>query len=145
MTSFKGQFRYTLDDKGRVNLPAKFRKAMNPEANDAVVVTRGFDNCLFVYPQDEWMKIENKLSDLSIFQQDNRRFVRVLIGNALDCVLDKQGRINIPQNLAEGVNIKKEVLILGILERIEIWDPGTYEASVEGFDFERTAENIMIF
>lgn len=127
MSSFKGSYSYSVDDKGRVNLPAKLRKYVSPEVNDTFVITRGFERCLFVYPIDEWNKLEQNLRNLSSYNQDHRRFVRALLELASESQLDAQGRLSIPQELREYANIRSEVRVIGTLDKIELWDPAVYE------------------
>ena len=146
VTSFLGSYRYSLDSKGRVNIPARIRKAMSPEANETFVITRGMDGCLFAYPQNEWIKIEQKLRNLSMTQKVNRFFVRSLSAYATEASYDKQGRIPIPAHLAEFAGIEREVLIIGTLDRLEIWSPKVYEEYIAGSPetFESVAENIIL-
>lgn len=127
MSSFKGSYTYSVDDKGRVNLPAKLRKYVSPEVNDTFVITRGFERCLFVYPIDEWNKLEQNLRNLSSYNQDHRRFVRALLELASESQLDAQGRLSIPQELREYASIRSEVRVIGTLDKIELWDPAVYE------------------
>src|SRR5512142_1522226 len=127
MSSFKGSYSYSVDDKGRVNLPAKLRKYVSPEVNDTFVITRGFERGLFVYPIDEWNKLEQNLRNLSSYNQDHRRFVRALLELASESQLDAQGRLSIPQELREYANIRSEVRVIGTLDKIELWDPAVYE------------------
>ena len=127
MSSFKGSYSYSVDNKGRVSLPAKLRKYVSPEANDTFVITRGFEQCLFVYPLDEWNKLEQQLRNLSSYEPEHRRFMRALLELASESQLDGQARISIPQELREYATIKNEVRIIGTLDKIEIWDPKIYE------------------
>ena len=133
MTTFKGTYLHALDHKNRVNIPSKFRG--NPEAPDAehYVVVRGFEGCLYVYPHASWLIIEEKLSGLKTLSDSRARyFVRMMLSNAADARVDKQGRIAIPQNLLELAGIKKEVTIRGVFDKFELWDPGRlaeYESS----------------
>ena len=127
MSSFKGSYLYTVDDKGRVNLPAKIRKNVSPEANETFVVTRGFEKCLFVYPNDEWNKLEQSLRNLSSYDPEHRRFIREFLELALDIQLDGQFRLSIPLELRAYANIQAEVRIIGTLDKIELWDPPIYE------------------
>lgn len=119
---------------------------MAPEAQETFVITRGLEGCLFVYPLDEWNRIEKKLRNLSMTQQSNRFFVRMLTSHAVEVAYDKQGRIPIPSYLAELANIEKDVLIIGALERIEIWSPKVYNEYVNGNSetFESVAEKIIL-
>ena len=145
MSSFKGQYKYTLDSKGRLNIPSKLRKSISPEANETFVITRGLETCLFVYPLDEWNRIEEKLRNLPMTQKNNRLFVRLMLSNASESQLDKQGRISIPANLLNIARIEKDVLIIGTLERIEFWNPDIFQKYIDeaGESYENIAENIM--
>ena len=127
MSSFKGSYIYAVDDKGRVNLPAKLKKYVSPEANETFVITRGFEKCLFVYPIDEWNKLEQNLRNLSSYDPEHRRFIRTFLELALESQLDAHSRLSIPQELREYANISGEVRILGMLDKIELWDPTIYE------------------
>lgn len=146
MSSFKGQFRYTLDIKGRLNIPAKFRRALAPEANETFVVKRGFDSCLELIPIDEWKIYEEKLRRLSTTKERNRRFLRMTTANASEDTCDKQGRITIPAELLKLANIEKEVLIIGVLDKMEIWNPETYQKHLDlpGESYEDIAESISL-
>jgi len=145
MSSFKGQYQYSLDDKGRVNIPAKFRKALPPEANETFMVTRGLEQCLFVYPLDEWKKIEDKLRGLSMTQKNHRLFVRMMTAHASEGQFDKQGRIPIPAPLLQIAGIQKEVIIIGALDHIEIWATHIFMDYIEksSESYEQIAETIM--
>jgi MraZ protein len=144
MAAFKGSYRYTIDHKGRVNIPAKFRRSTASTSHDLYVITRGLEGCLFVYPAEEWERVEEKLRNLSFTQKSHRLFARHLLSNACDAQLDRQGRITIPQNLLEFAQIKKEVLIFGLLERIEIWDTEVHQEYLNqaGKTYEEIAEEI---
>jgi MraZ protein len=126
MSSFKGSYAYSVDKKGRMNIPARLRKYVSPEANDTFVLTRGFEQCLFVYPLDEWSKLEESIRQLSPTNPQHRYFTRTLLENAVESQLDGQSRIIIPTGLLHLAAIENEVLILGVLERIEIWNPNIY-------------------
>jgi len=152
MAGFKGSYKYTIDHKGRVNIPAKFRRSIPAKfrrstastSHDLYVITRGLEGCLFVYPAEEWERVEQKLQNLSFTQKSHRLFGRYLLSNASDVQLDRQGRITIPQNLLELAEIKKDVLIIGVLERIEIWDPEVHQKYLDsaGKSYEEIAEEI---
>ena len=146
MATFKGFYRHTVDHKGRINIPAKLRKAGDSTLHESFVVTRGLEGCLFLYPSEEWQGIEGKLRTLPFTQGHNRYFTRLLLSNASDVQVDKQGRIAIPQPLIEFSKIKKEVLVLGVLERIEIWDPEVYQKYLDGFEqsYEEVAEKTLL-
>lgn len=124
MTALKGTFNYSIDHKGRVSIPARFRGKPEAPGSDHYVVVRGFEGCLYIYPHEAWTRIENKLAELKSFSDTKaRRFLRALLSNAADARLDKQGRIAIPQNLLEMAGIEKEVVVRGILDKIELWNP----------------------
>jgi len=145
MLSFKGSYTYSVDDKGRVSLPAKMRKSVSPEANETFVITRGFEKCLFVYPNDEWNKIETNLRRLSSYDPEHRRFVRTLLELAVESQFDVQFRLSIPQDLREYADIQGEVRIIGALERIELWNPQLYSEykSKQTEPYESIAAKVM--
>jgi MraZ protein len=124
---FKGQFTYSIDSKSRISIPAKIRKHISPDANDTIVMTKGLSSCIDLYPLDEWQKIEEKLLKLNQFQPDDLRFIRMFVQYAHEDVMDAQSRILIPQMLIEYAQIEKEVLIIGALRKIEVWNPKTYD------------------
>ncbi|MCP4726561.1 MAG: division/cell wall cluster transcriptional repressor MraZ [bacterium] len=145
MSSFIGKFNHTLDLKGRFNLPAKLRRAVSTDSNEKFRIIRGFDSCLFIYPQDEWKKYEEKLRSLSTNKERNRRFLRMIAQYASEDQMDKQGRITIPLELLEIAKIKRDVLILGVFDHIQLWDPKVYEEVMSRSDesYEDLAEDIM--
>jgi MraZ protein len=113
---FFGEFEHTIDDKGRLTIPARFRD----ELADEVFVSRGLDGCLFVYPPDSWEALVEKVATLPLSKRDARYFSR-LICSGSECKLDKQGRILLPSSLREYAAIKSEVVIIGVNSRLEIW------------------------
>ncbi len=126
MSSFKGRFQFTVDAKGRINLPAKMRKNVAPEAGDTFVITRGFEKCIFVYPNDEWLVLETSLRKLHTPNPKHRQFMRVLYEYAMDVQIDSASRLMLSKDLLEFAGIDNEVLIIGVRERIEIWNPSVY-------------------
>lgn len=145
MSSFKGSYMYAVDEKGRVNLPAKLRKYVSPECNDTFVLTRGFEKCLYVYPVDEWNRLEQHLRNLSSYDPEHRRFMRTLLELASECQLDAQARLSIPQELRDYARITDEVRILGTLDKIELWDPSVYDEykSSQTETYEEIASRVM--
>ncbi len=145
MSSFKGSHLYSVDNKGRINLPAKLRKYVSPEANDTFVITRGFEKCLFVYPLDEWNTLEQRLRELSSYNPQDRLFMRELLGNATESQLDGQARISIPQQLLSYAGIKDDVLIIGALDKIELWNTKVYEEylTAQSESYESIAAKVM--
>jgi MraZ protein len=142
---FRGQFTYSIDIKGRISIPAKLRKQMSPEANDSFVMTRGVSSCIDIYPLNEWNQIEEKLLKLNQFQPDDVRFIRMFTQYAIEDTMDSQSRILIPQNLIDYAKIEKEVLILGVLKKIEVWNPKIYEDYLDQSpeSFEQIAAKVM--
>lgn len=124
---FRGQFTYSIDSKGRISIPAKLRKHISPDANDTFVMTRGISNCIDIYPLDQWQYIEDKLLQLNSFQPDEARFLRMFVQFAAEDKMDSQSRILVPQTLIDYAQIKNEVLILGALKKIEVWNPKVYD------------------
>jgi MraZ protein len=114
---FIGEYQHTLDPKNRVIMPSKFREKLG----DSFVMTKGLDNCLFIYSSAEWSIVEDKLKSLPMTNKDARAFVRFFFAGACECELDKQGRILMPNNLKDYAKIDKELVIIGVSTRIEIW------------------------
>lgn len=142
---FRGQFTYSIDAKNRISIPAKLRKQMSPEANDSFVMTRGLSSCIDIYPLNEWNLIEERLLQLNQFNPNDARFIRMFSQYAIEDTMDSQSRIVIPQNLIEYAKIENEVLILGVLKKIEIWNPKIYEdyLSQSPESFEQIAAKVM--
>ena len=120
---FMGEYHHSIDDKGRLIIPSKFRS----ELGDSFVITRGLENCLFVYSLVEWNKIVDNLKTLPFTKQNARNFNRFFLSGATICELDKQGRINIQSTLQEFASIEKDCVIIGVNERLEIWSKEKWE------------------
>ena len=120
---FAGEYANTLDLKNRVNIPAKFRKALDPINDRTFVITRGFDSCLTLYPISEWNIVEQQLASLSSIRNRNREFVRSIVRYASYVQYDRQGRVVIPDNLKAYAQIEKEISIIGMITKIELWSP----------------------
>jgi MraZ protein len=123
---FKGQFIYSVDAKGRLSIPAKLRKYLTPESKDTLVMTQGTISCIDVYPSDTWEKFESRLLELNPFKPIDAKFIRMISQHATEDTLDSQSRILVPQALLKYAKIDKEVLILGALKKIELWNPEVY-------------------
>jgi len=145
MSGFKGQWEYSVDAKGRVALPAKLRRSIRPEANSSLTVTRGFEPCLYVFPAYEWENVESQLRELNTYMKESRAFIRTILGWADDVTLDGQGRMALSKRLMDFANITEKVLIIGTLERIELWDPATFDRqeSDQTIEYEQLAELVM--
>lgn len=118
---FYGEYSHSLDKKGRLIVPSKFREIFKEHYADKFYITRGLDKCLFVFTEDEWKTQERKFKDMSFTRQDARQFIRLYFSGACEVTCDKQGRILIPQYLKEFAEIKEDVVIVGVSDRIEIW------------------------
>ncbi len=120
---FLGEYLHNIDSKGRLTLPAKFRG----ELAKGVVVTRGLDGCLFVHPVDEWQELAKKINSLPLTRKDARTLARLIYSGASDCSPDKQGRILLPSYLREFAGVDGETVIIGLHNRLEIWNPQRWE------------------
>lgn len=145
MSAFKGSYEYSVDNKGRINIPAKLRKYVSAEANDTFVITRGFEQCLFVYPLDEWNRVEQSIRELSTSHPKERFFTRTLLRHATESQLDGQARITVPKELLQFAGIESAVLILGVLERIELWNPNVYQKYLDSQPdtYENVAQSVL--
>jgi MraZ protein len=120
---FIGEYSHTIDDKGRVAVPAKFRTKLQSGA----VVTRGLDNCLFLYSKDEWQKLAEQISASPINKSNSRAFSRFMLAGAMEAEFDKQGRILLPEYLRGHAGLRKNVIMAGLFNRIEIWDEAAWK------------------
>ena len=137
---FMGEYNHTIDPKGRLIIPAKFREALG----DEFVVTKGLDGCLFVYANTEWNNFEEKLRTLPLTNKNARQFTRFFLAGAAACEVDKQVRILIPQVLREFAKLEKDVVLVGVASRIEIWSKEVWEESISTYDtdMDEVAENM---
>lgn len=137
---FMGEYSHTIDAKGRIIVPAKFRESIG----NNFVVTKGLDNCLFVYTSEDWRKFEEKLRTLPLTNKDARKFTRFFLAGAAEMEIDKQGRILIPSVLREFAALEKDVVLVGVGSRIEIWDKASWNESISIYDddMEEVAENM---
>lgn len=140
---FMGEYQHTIDTKGRMIIPAKFRDGLGEQ----FVLTRGLDQCLFGYPMSEWKLIEEKLKALPLTKKDARAFTRFFFSGAVECDLDKQGRINIASNLLQYAKLEKECVVIGVSNRIELWSKSIWEQYTEEQEdsFAEIAENMIGF
>lgn len=141
MALFLGEYQHSLDSKGRLIVPARFREGLG----ETFIVTRGLDHCLFAYPMSEWKLIEEKLKSLPLTQSDARAFVRFFFSGATECEMDKQGRITLPLNLREYAQLDKDVVSVGVSTRVEFWSRNRWEDYVKqaSESFDAIAEKIV--
>lgn len=135
---FMGEYNHTVDTKGRLIIPSKFREQLGEE----FIVTKGLDGCLFVFPQDEWQAFEEKLRALPLTQKGARQFTRFFVAGATPCELDKQGRILLPATLREFAGLDKDVVLAGMLNRIEIWSKDKWTENNACGDMDDIAEQM---
>lgn len=140
---FMGEYQHNIDIKGRIIVPSKFRETLG----ESFVLTRGLDNCLFAYPMNEWKLLEEKLKKLPLTKKDARSFTRFFFSGAVECEIDKQGRINIPKGLRTYSKLDKECVIIGVSNRIEVWSKEIWEGYMQESEesFAEIAENLMDF
>lgn len=138
-----GEYQHTIDEKGRMIIPAKLREGLGT----TFVLTRGLDNCLFVYPLEEWRQLEQKLKTLPFTRSDARAFTRFFFSGASECEWDKQGRVNIPQPLRSYAKLDKDCIVIGVSNRVEIWSKETWETYMSQSEesFNEIAEKIVDF
>lgn len=122
---FIGEYHQKIDDKGRLTIPSKLRYELKEE----FIVTRGLDNCLFIYPKEEWIKVINKYKELPN-TKDARNFMRFFLSGATEVEFDKQGRINIPTPLINYSNLLKECIVIGVNDRLEVWSKENWESFI---------------
>jgi MraZ protein len=125
ITGFTGEYQYSVDAKGRLALPVKYRDQLGPR----FIIARGLDKCLFVYPSEEWADVLQKVNDMPLNQKDARAYARYFLSGASDVEPDKQGRINLPANLREYAGLTKDAYILGVGTRVEIWDKALWDTT----------------
>ena len=143
---FIGSFKYSVDSKGRVSIPAKLRKYLTPEANDTFILTRGTAQCIDVYPMDNWKELAaNKLNQLNSFDPKEAMFIRMFLQEAAEDKLDAQSRLLIPKTLMEYAGIEKDIFILGAVKKIEFWNPEKYEEYLKENvqSYEQIANEVM--
>ena len=145
--SFTGEYEYSLDQKNRLIIPARFRKSLSKDNDKTFILTKGLDDCLVLYPLNEWHHVEKQLSQLSTIREKNRNFIRNVVRYATYLQYDGQGRIAMPASLLTHSKIKKEVVLIGMIKKIEIWDVDvlnktSYDNYTNSKDFEDLANEI---
>ena len=138
---FMGEFHHSIDEKGRIIIPVKFRE----ELGNKFIVTRGLEQCLFIYSYQEWNNIIEKLKQLPFTSKDARTFTRMFLSGATECEIDRNGRINISQILTKYAKLEKDCVIIGVNERIEIWSKNNFDTfyNTNIDNFSEIAENLF--
>ena len=142
---FYGEYSHSIDRKGRLILPAKFRDVCKEYGIEKFFITRGLDKCIFMFSFEEWRVQEQKFKNMSFTKNESRQFNRLFFSGAVDVTPDKQGRFIIPQYLKEYANIKRDAVVIGVSNRIEVWDTalwGEFHKNSSSV-FEKTAENLL--
>ena len=141
-----GEYEHTIDRKGRLIIPAKLRQALKAHEVDSIVLTRGLDGCLFVFPEPEWRLTESKFKQVPFTKAEGRKFNRLLFSGALETTFDRLGRLLIPKHLKDFAQIKQHVVIVGVSSRMEIWAKEIWHAYYESSrqSFEEVAERVML-
>ena len=145
MIGLVGEFEVKMDAKGRFLFPSGLRKQLSPAAQENFMLNKGFEDCLTIYPMNEWEKLSEKLSKLNLFKPKNRMFYRLFHQGAKQISLDNVGRILIPSTHMERVGLKKDIMLIAYNDRIEIWDKSKYFEMIEGnmADFADLADEVM--
>ena len=134
---FRGRYEHAIDSKGRISIPSKFREILNKKYDDRLVITN-FDHCLVAFPFEEWSVLEEKVKSLPLLKKEARTFLRFFYSSGIDCMIDKQGRLLIPQALRDYANLQKNIVLVGEGKKIEIWSKELWEVefrkSQEGFE-----------
>lgn len=133
-----GEYEHSLDAKGRLIMPSKLRQDMG----ETFIVTKGLDGCLFAFSQNEWLNFETKLKALPLSDKNARNFVRFFLSGATECEIDKQGRFLIPNNLRVAANLEKEVVVIGVGTRLEIWNKNIWQQCDENISADEIAQNM---
>ncbi len=142
---FYGEYTHGIDRKGRLILPSRFREVCQERGIERFFLTRGLDKCIFMFSEEEWRVQEQRFKNASFTKQETRHFNRMFFSGAVDVVPDKQGRFIVPPYLKDYAHIKREAIVIGVSNRIEIWDSKGWEAfyTNSSESFEQTAENLL--
>ncbi|MEX2641031.1 MAG: division/cell wall cluster transcriptional repressor MraZ [Balneolales bacterium] len=146
MASFKGEYEHSIDSKGRVSFPHKLRRYLSPDAGGRFTILRGLENCLLLYPEDQWLKVEEKLSGINFFKSEGRTVLRNFLRSAEDLILDSQNRLPLPGNLKQWAGIDSRAIFIGMGERIELWSPdrlAKQDESLEDDTYRELFEKVM--
>jgi len=140
MAMFRGSYRHSIDHKGRISIPARFRRLLSSDAGDTFIIARGLEACVALYAIDEWSRMEERLRSRSFHDPVNRRFLRQMSLDLGEETLDAQGRLAIPPRLLEHAALKRDAMVNGVMDHIEIWDPEIFDNYLKSSD--RTYEDM---
>ena len=141
---FRGRFEHSIDGKGRVSIPAKFRDVLKRDYGSEQLIVTIFDSCLVAYPLTEWQAFEEKMKDFSQLKKEAKSFLRYFYSGAMECAIDDHGRVLIPPQFREHADLNKEIVFLGVMNRFEIWNKGVWEKEFERYKetFDEISEGI---
>jgi len=143
---FYGEYEHAIDSKGRLIVPAKFREALNTQQVTSLFLTRGLDGCLFLFPESEWRLAESRFKQIPFTKGEGRKFNRLFFSGAAEVAIDGLGRLLVPKSLKEFAEIKQQVVIVGVSNRMEIWSREKWQTYYESSrqSFEEVAERVML-
>ena len=143
---FYGEYEHTIDRKGRLIVPAKFRQALKEHDITSLFLTRGLDGCLFLFPESEWRMVESRFKQIPFTKAEGRKFNRMFFSGAAEVTIDTLGRILVPKALKEFAGIKADVMVVGVSSRMEVWSQERWQAFYETSkqSFEEVAERVML-
>jgi MraZ protein len=141
---FRGRFEHSIDGKGRVSIPAKFREILKREYGSDQLIMTIFDSCLVAYPLAEWQAFEEKLKEFSQLKKEAKSFLRYFYSGAMECAIDDHGRILIPSQFREHADLNKEIVFVGVMNRFEIWNKAGWEEEIKTYkeSFDEISESI---
>jgi len=146
MAAFRGSYQHTLDHKGRISIPARFRRQLSGDAEETFVILRGLESCIALYPSDEFRRLDERLRGRSFSDENNRRYQRMMLFDSRDETLDAQGRIALPPRLITHAKLAKDVLIVGLLDHLEVWNPELFESYLQSSSrsYEEIAGDLLL-
>jgi len=146
MAAFRGSYEHAIDHKGRISIPARFRRQLSGDAEETFVILRGLESCIALYPSDEFRRLDERLRGRSFSDENNRRYQRMMLFDSRDETLDAQGRIALPPRLIAHAKLAKDVLIVGLLDHLEVWNPELFESYLQSSNrsYEEIAGDLLL-
>ena len=146
MAAFRGSYQHTIDHKGRISIPARFRRQLSGDAEETFVILRGLESCIALYPSDEFRRLDERLRGRSFSDENNRRYQRMMLFDSRDETLDAQGRIALPPRLITHAKLAKDVLVVGLLDHLEVWNPELFESYLQSSNrsYEEIAGELLL-
>ncbi len=146
MAAFRGSYEHAIDHKGRISIPARFRRQLSGDAEETFVILRGLESCIALYPSDEFRRLDERLRGRSFSDENNRRYQRMMLFDSRDETLDAQGRIALPPRLIAYAKLAKDVLIVGLLDHLEVWNSELFESYLQSSNrsYEEIAGDLLL-